>query len=269
MSVPRISAPTLWFLRGIVRGYFRRHFTAVRISNTQRFVDARGPLIVYANHSSWWDPMVCLLLADKLMRGRSHFAPMDAASLDRYAILKHVGIFPVEMKTARGGVQFLRNGEDILAAGGVLWVTPQGRFVDTRQRPLEFKPGLAALARRVAERGGSCTVLPLAIEYPFWDERLPETLLHFGEAVRINADGGSPEQVQTQLIAALETTMQELQAMAFGRNPEPFHTLMGGTVGTGGFYSLGKRLKALFQREPYRPEHASVVRSEPSAGWPK
>ena len=45
----------------------------------------------------------------------------------------------------------------------MLWVTPQGEFVDARTRPLEFKPGLAALAARVARVEGGCTVLPLAI----------------------------------------------------------------------------------------------------------
>ena len=44
---------------------------------------------------------------------------MDAAALERYGILKRVGVFGVEMKTARGAAQFLRTGLAILASGGV------------------------------------------------------------------------------------------------------------------------------------------------------
>ena len=259
MAVPKISAPLLTFFRRVVRRYFRRQFHAVRISGAERFVHDGSPLIVYANHSSWWDPMVSVLLAGRLLPHLNHFAPMDADALERYGLLKHLGIFPVEMKTARGAVQFLRVGEAILASGGVLWVTPQGRFVDSRQRPLEFKPGLAGLARRVAERQGRCTILPLAIEYPFWDERLPETLMHFGAPIRLSGAASSAGEIQASLLAALEEAMAHLQALAITRDASRFHTLLGGNAGAGGFYSLGQRLKALIQRRPYQPEHTSTA----------
>lgn len=258
MSVPAISKPTLIFFRGIVRRYFRRHFHAVRIAGSARAAMTTGPLIIYANHGSWWDPMVCVLLAAKLMPDRKHFAPMDAAALEKYGILKRIGIFPVEMKTARGAVQFLRTGEAILKSGGVLWVTPQGKFCDPRERPLEFKPGMAALAARVAESCGGCTLLPLAIEYPFWDERLPEALLSFAEPVRIEA-GASTESIHLQSLAALEAAMQEMQTRAMARTPAGFETLSHGTLGSGGFYALGQRIKAIATRRPYVAEHTPLA----------
>lgn len=258
MSVPVISKPVLGMFRRIVRRYFRRHFHGVRVLGATRFVRAGAevvePLMVYANHSSWWDPMAAILLAEELMPGREHFAPMDAAALERYGILKWVGIFPVEMKTARGAVQFLRTGAEVLKRSGVLWVTPQGRFEDARVRPLAFKPGLATLAVRVAADSGSCTLLPLAIEYPFWDERLPECLLRFGWPVRVSA-GESVEDVQARLIDALEYSMDELKLVATRRDAGVFWTLAQGGSGVGGFYGLGKRLKALVLRRPYVAEH--------------
>lgn len=267
MSTPNISGPVLRFFRRIVRGYFKRHFHGVRVAGAERFVAAGAadaasgedaPLLVYANHGSWWDPMVSILLAERLMGGRQHYAPMDAAALERYGILKRVGIFPVEMKTARGAVQFLRTGEEIVRGGGVLWVTPQGQFMDARVRPLVFKPGLAALAARVAASTGRCRVMPLAIEYPFWDERLPECLLEFGEAVDV-ITGETADEVQVRLIAALEATMDSLRARSVRRDAVGFESLMDGTLGTGGFYGLGQRLKAMVLRRPYRAEHTPVA----------
>nr|WP_254063684.1 lysophospholipid acyltransferase family protein [Granulicella sp. S190] len=243
----------LRFFRRIVSGYFRRHFHAVRISGASRFTHDGKPLIVYANHTSWWDPMVSILLAEELMAERKHYAPMDAEALERYPILKRLGLFPIEMKTARGAVQFLRTGLAVLASGGVLWVTPQGRFSDPRERPLQFKPGLAALAVRT----GSCNLLPLAIEYPFWDERLPETLLHFGDAVSV-VPGDSEAAIEERLITALEAAMRHLQALAITRRATAFTTLARGTAGTGGFYALWRRMRAGFQPQTYRPEHTVV-----------
>jgi 1-acyl-sn-glycerol-3-phosphate acyltransferase len=257
MNVPRISAPLLRFFRRIVRGYFRRNFHAVRISAAERLADLDGPLIIYANHSSWWDPMVSIFLAHTKLSGRQHYAPMDAQALDRYPILKRLGIFPVQLNTLRGAAQFLRVGELILQKGGVLWVTPQGRFVDNRQRPLEFKPGLATLVRRLVEHSGSCTLIPLAIEYPFWNERLPEALLHVGTAVKFVSPDASTSDIQVQLVQALETAMEELRGLALTRDASKFKALLGGRAGTGGFYALGQRIKALIQRRPYNPEHSA------------
>ena len=260
MSKPAISKPVLTFFRRIVRGYFRRHFHGVRTLHAERFIaagTANQPLILYANHGSWWDPMVCIFLADQLMSQRQHFAPMDAEALERYGILKHVGIFPVEMNTPRGAVQFLRTGEDILRGGGVLWITPQGQFVDSRSRPLEFKPGMSALATRAANSIGSCAILPLAIEYPFWNERLPECLLAFGEVIQV-APGVDATALQSRLVQALEDTMDELKSKAVLRDASEFAELGRGTAGTGGFYALGQRAKAFLLRRPYRAAHTAV-----------
>ncbi len=260
MDTPHISKPVLRFFRHIVRGYFRRHFHAVRISGAEKLsapLSPTGPLVLYANHGSWWDPMVSFLLADRLMPRQNHFAPMDAQALDRYGILKHVGIFPVEMNTGRGAVQFLRTSEVIARTGGVVWITPQGKFVDARVRPLQFKPGLAALAVRIATNVGPCTVQPLAIEYTFWDERLPECLLHLGEPVLV-APGETTEEVEARLILALEGAMDTLKEFALRRESALFQTMAQGTVGAGGFYALGQRIKAIALRRPYQPEHTIV-----------
>ena len=254
MDAPHISKPVLAFFRRIVRGYFRRHFRAVRVSEAQRFSGLpEGPLIVYGNHSSWWDPMVSVLLAQKLMPGRRHYAPMDASALKRYEILKQIGVFGVDMNTVRGAARFLRTGLDILSRGGVLWVTPQGRFVDARERPLVFKPGLAALAARVP---GGCTVLPLAIEYVFWDERLPEALLHFGEPMMVG--GAANEALESRLEVAMLKAMETLRVKAMTRNAAHFTVVQEGRVGIGGFYELGQRMLARVRGRRYQPEHTAL-----------
>jgi 1-acyl-sn-glycerol-3-phosphate acyltransferase len=244
-----ISGTTLRIFRHVVRGYFRRHFRAVSVQHLQALAAVSGPLIVYANHSSWWDPMVSVLLAEEALPGRKHYAPMDAAALAKYPILRRIGIFPVEMSSARGAAMFLRTSQAILESGGVLWITPQGKFADAREA-LVFKPGLGALAVRVPE----VTLVPLAIEYTFWDERLPEALLRLGEPLRVKADANT-EGATAELERALATLMASLKAAAMARDAATFEVLLSGKRGTGGLYGLARRLRAWVTRKPIQLDH--------------
>jgi 1-acyl-sn-glycerol-3-phosphate acyltransferase len=233
----------------------RRHFRAVMMQHGERFSQAQGPLVVYANHSSWWDPMISVLLAEQLLPTRMHYAPMDATSLAKYPILRKLGIFPVEIESARGAAQFLRTSETVLANGDVLWITPQGRFSDPRE-PLQFKPGLSALATRVS----GIALLPLAIEYNFWNERLPEVLMRFGEPVLVqpNSDVATTTSVLEQ---ALAVVMGDLRAAVIARDPSAFDVLLEGRRGTGGIYGLTRRLRAMFSRHPTEADHTSRAQS--------
>ena len=241
-EMPLISPLTLRFFRRVVRRYFRQHFRAVGAQGTARLRSLTGPIVIYGNHSSWWDPMIVVLLGEKLLPERRHYAPMDAQALEQYPILKKLGIFPVEMATTRGAVNFLSTAETILNEGGVLWVTPQGRFADPRDFPLSFKPGLGALALRMP----GVPFVPLALEYPFWNERLPESLLHFGAPVHVTPEqptAGATRELET----ALTASMMELQTAAMARDPSAFETILNGNRGTGGAYGLIRRATALLQ----------------------
>lgn len=250
-QVPAISHLTLRFFRHIVRRYFRRHFRAVLAQHAERLARARGPLIVYGNHSSWWDPMLIVLLGELLLPQRNHYAPIDAEALKKYPVLRKLGIFPVEMGSARGAAQFLRTAEAILRSGGVLWLTPQGRFADPREFPLAFKPGLAALALRLPE----IPLLPLAVEYTFWDERLPETLIHMGEQLQIEPTMNTAQATQI-LESALGDSMYVLQQATIRRDASQFTELLSGSRGTGGAYALIRRIQAVVKGRPLDPDHS-------------
>lgn len=196
------------------------------------------PLVVYGNHSSWWDPMLAVFLARHFLPHRQHYTPTSAATLRRYPILGKIGLFPTESHSAAGIAHFLRTSEAILKQGSVLWIRPQGRFADTREHPLRFTPLLALLAQRMP----GLTLLPFATEFTYWDERLPEALVRFGDPVMIG-DNHAPDAVTHELERALATTMLELQHASTLRDASQFHTLLTGTRGTGGAYGALQRLR--------------------------
>jgi 1-acyl-sn-glycerol-3-phosphate acyltransferase len=222
MDDPKISPFVLWFFRLIVRVWFQFHFTSVLALNTEPFTHAAAttPLIIYGNHSSWWDPMIAVLLAAKLMPKRSHYAPIDETSLAENGILGKIGIFPIDIRSSRGARQFLQAAMNILHREGVLWITPQGRFADTRESVLAFKPGLASVASRL----GGCTLVPLATEYTFWNERRPRALFHFGEPIQV-PQGVSKPTLNLQLEQALQQTMEQLKTQSLTRDPANFTRL--------------------------------------------
>ena len=199
--------------------------------------------------------MVAILLAERYLSYRNHYAAMDAAALERYPILRRVGIFGVESSTTRGALQFVKMGLEVLKAKGVLWITPQGRFADVRERPIIFKPGLAGLGRRVP---GGCVAIPLAIEYVFWNERLPEVLLHFGEPVHISdASAQISENFDRRMNESLRQAMDELAAKSVARDSSNFETILTGRVGVGGFYEIGQRFWARLAGRTYTAAHTT------------
>jgi 1-acyl-sn-glycerol-3-phosphate acyltransferase len=239
--------------------YIGRHFHALRLAHSSRFPIEPGPLIVYLNHASWWDPLTCIVISRHFLPAAFHYAPMEAAALKHYGLLSKLGLFAVESGTPRGAAQFLRAADEVLSTpNSILWITPEGRFTDMRSRPAIFRPGLAALVARL----GACTLLPLAIEYTFWDEPLPEILASCGQAIKV-ADGRlhSATEWNDRLTVAMATTQDELAALAAVRDPALFTTILSGRVGVGGVYELWKRLCARLSGRPYQGSHGGIHRS--------
>jgi 1-acyl-sn-glycerol-3-phosphate acyltransferase len=255
----RPSRSMLSFFGSYLHWYIGRHFRALRLAHSSRFPIGTGPLIVYLNHASWWDPLTCIVISRHVLPASCHYAPMEAAALKQYAILGKLGLFAIESGTPRGAAQFLRAGQEILSTpNAVLWMTPEGCFTDMRTRPAIFRPGLAALVAR----SGGCTLLPLAIEYTFWDERLPEILVSCGQAIEVSEGRQHSATEWNNLMAtAMTATQDELAALAALRDPALFTTILTGRVGVGGVYESWKRLRARLSGRVYQGSHRSIRRS--------
>ena len=255
-ALPKISARLRAGFLLYCRRHVRRHFHAVRVALDGLPGElGNGSAVVYLNHASWWDPLIAMLLAEEFFPGRQSFAPMEAAALAKYRIFGKLGLFPVETGTARGAREFLRVSSAVLAEPRqMLWVTPQARFADVRERPFRFGRGVARLWSRFPET----TFLPLAIEYTHWTERLPEVLVRFGPPERgasMEFSGASLARTNHHLEHTLRRTMDALAADAMSRDGARFRTLVKGGAGASGIYDLGRRVKAFWGGEKFQAEH--------------
>ncbi len=254
--LPSISPLLLRWFTWYCRGYLRRHFHSLRVALSGLPPDATGyPVVVYTNHASWWDPLVGLVMKNACFPQRNLYAPIDAAMLQRYRMFARLGFYGVEQGTRHGAVQFLRTSEQILQhPNHLLAMTPQSRFADVRERPLRFQSGLGHLAKRVED----VIFVPMATEYVFWEERLPEILIRFGEPVLINTTtrrGQGVEALSAQLERQLAATLDYLSVEVQRRDASDFRTILRGEAGQGGAYDLWRKLKAKVRGEAFVKEH--------------
>ena len=252
-----VPQPWPWAVRGF-RGYARRyvakHFHALRLARATLPDLGDGPVLLVLNHPSWWDPLIATVLSG-CWPERTHFAPMDAAALERYGIFRRLGMYGVAAGTLRGAATFLHVGNAILARpDALLWVTAQGRFADVRERPAGLLPGVGRLAATMTHG----VVVPLALEYTFWNERLPEALVRFGPPVAVTEYPGRTPAAWTQHIATcLEETQDALATAARRRDPAAFTTVVGGQAGVAGVYGRWQRLAAWWRGRPFQAEHGT------------
>ncbi|MBU6413887.1 MAG: lysophospholipid acyltransferase family protein [Planctomycetes bacterium] len=238
---PRIAPVFTWYVTAkLIPGRFH----AVRIVTdtldaARSVADLSQPLLVVMNHQSWWDPMIGLALASTLWPARRGIAPMDATQLQKFQILRKIGIFGIHPDNPASMAAMLEFVDQRFAALSkpTLMLTPQGQFVDVRL-PIEIRPGVSALAARFP----TCRVVSVAIEYTFWLDQKPEVLIRFQSVP-------TPDPVSTTawhraLTQVMTANSSALAALVQARDAAPFTTLIGGSgSGTNPFYNLWNRLR--------------------------
>jgi len=246
-GMPKIS-PWLnrWFAAYSKR-YLRKNFNAIRLLRSPSLPLPNGrPVVFFLNHASWWDPLVALFLNRHVFQGYNAYGPIDADALNRYAFLKKLGFFPVERDSLHGAKQFLGYSRKILSKpDSGLWLTPQGKFSDIRERPVQFEKGIGHLGKLPMKP----LFIPVAIEYVWWFERAPEILISIGDPF----DAEDTQQCELSL-----TMLQdELSAASMTRDFDLFTVLLDGKKGVGGFYDGWRRWKARFQGKSFSADHHS------------
>jgi len=240
LHAPRLFRAFGWYQRW----FFWRNFHAVRIARCDLpDAPANRPLVIYTNHPSWWDPALFMLVSNIFLQDRAGFGPMEAEALERYKLFRRLGVYGIDTATRHGAARFMSISLRILSKPGTaLWITAEGHFTDARVRPVRLRPGLAHLVRRVP----NAVIVPLAVEYTFWNERKPEALLRFGRAIDIGDGRQHSVAAWNELMEQrLTETMDALARDAISRDPGLFREVIRGRAGVGGIYDVWRRMAAM------------------------
>ena len=263
-SFPTPPPVAAWFQGGFhafVRPYLRRHFHSVSLCNNGEStanVPPDEPLIVYANHPSWWDPLIAHFVNKEIFDGRQFYAPIDASALAQYKVFAKLGFYGVDMGSISGSAAFLKTSLGILNHGGTaLWITPEGRFSDCRDHTAPLMPGLAHLCTKL-DRG---RVVPMVMEYVFWEERLPECLVRFGSPMVIADRRHLTKPQWTELLTQrLRDNQSRLAQDSISRDGSRFSPILRGGAGAGGVYDSFRRMGAWVTGQKFRPAHGEKLK---------
>ena len=245
-----------WYSKGMIR----KCFTSFGINGTERVrsITETQPLIVYANHASWWDPIVAMLARKEAMPMRTLYAPIDSEMLENYAVLKKMGFYGVKLESYAGAQQFLVHSKTILERPNAsIWITPEGKFCDVRDHTQSLMPGMAHLASRVP--GIAC--VPLAIEYPFWDDSRPHIFCMFGKPVEMSPNEAKDKEAwSTVLTRALRKTQADLAANVMLRDPKAFEYIVESRAKKLGWYDHARSMTAWIRGKEFDPRHSHAMK---------
>ncbi|MEM7476027.1 MAG: lysophospholipid acyltransferase family protein [Planctomycetota bacterium] len=249
-SLPPVSKQLTGGFRIFNRRYLRKHFHAIAFSAEQeetRHISESDSVVVYANHASWWDPLLAIFLAESLLPKHGMYAPIDAEAFEKYKIFGKMGFYPIAQNSLQGAKDFLRVSRSILSQPATsVWVTPEGRFADARDHDAELMPGLAHLgyaiqnARKDEMEENEPSVnapvvwfVPTAIEYVFWEEKKPEILVRFGQAIRSDTIQLENKAAWAKALTEnLRQAQRDLAQLSIARDTESFELLLRSKSGT-------------------------------------
>jgi hypothetical protein len=251
-ALPPRSERLFRLFRWYARRYAAKHLHAVRVAKWGGPPKFDCPAVLVMNHPSWWDPLIAYILSG-LLADRIHWGVIEAAALRQYRFLGRAGLFGVDTGSPGGAATFLKTAQTILGnPRATLWITGQGRFADVRERPIGLRSGVGHLAARAPE----ITIVPLAIEMTFWDQRTPEALTAFGRGLNCADHLDWPPRDWTAAIESeLESVQGSLARDAISRDASRFEIVVQGRAGVGGVYDTWRRLAAWWRGERFHSDH--------------
>lgn len=199
-SPPALGAFELFF-----RPWMRRRLGAIRLAGLPRELDGARPLLLVANHVSWWDGFA-LREAQRLLRPRApvHFVMLEA-ELARHSFLQRIGAIGIDPGSPPSVARAARELEIRVRErpDSVVLFFPQGRIWPSFRRPLGFRRGVEWFARRLAP----ATVLPLGIHVEPLAGIAPTVWVSAAAPVRVPEGDASAEALQAAVEGELDRVL--------------------------------------------------------------
>lgn len=192
------------------KNLLKRRFNSFRVSGLECMIkyDFTFPLIIYCNHSSWWDGLVAFQISYKA--GLNSFVMMEEKNLKRFFLFRKLGAFSVNREKPREALKSLNYAADLLRlqTDSVIWIFPQGEIISNDSRPIHFYTGLTNLLKKI----GQCSVISLSIRYEFLGNYKPDIFVKIGQPEIIQFEKEFDTKIMTRIFAKkMEIRLDELK----------------------------------------------------------
>jgi len=169
-----IDAVLYVYFRWLARRAF--HTIAGRGLEVLRNLPDDRPVIIFCNHTNWWDAVMIYLLTRE-MKHKACYCMMEEKQLTHYKFFSWLGAFSVDLSSPIRSAAALRYAQRLLQVNETaIFIFPQGRIC-RRNEMIEVKPGTEYLAKSAPR----ATLVPLAMNYEFFREDRPNALIEVGQ----------------------------------------------------------------------------------------
>jgi chlorobactene lauroyltransferase len=215
-----------WLIESSLRKHFDRVFLRMRSERTAE--QSALPMIMCANHSSWWDGYIAMLI--ERTQGFDAYLMMEEAQLRRYFFFSWAGCFSVDRQNTRSALQSLQYAARLVKKGPerFIWLFPQGEIYPNDKRPLVFFTGAAYLARMTTP----VLLYPVATRIEYLAEQRPDLFISVGEPLLIKEEDvrarGFLKQCTKQLEDLVTLELDQLRNDVIDSNFSSFTQIMHG-----------------------------------------
>ena len=147
------------------------------------------PLIMFGNHSAWWDAHLAMVLNEECWH-TDGYVMVEDTQLSRYRFFRWCGAFSVNRHDPRSALESINYAVQRLieAPRRSLLIFPQGEILANDIRPLVFYQGAGRITSKVAAQAGACALYPIALRYEFIGEQKPDAFISVGPPIIIRRD---------------------------------------------------------------------------------
>lgn len=136
-----INPLILWYSDLIIRIRFKK------VVLNGEFPDKKLPVLLVANHISWWDGFWAAYLNKKVFGRKLHFMMLEK-QLQKYTLFKYAGGFSVN-KNSRNLSESVAYATELLKdPGNVVLLFPQGKIQSMHIKSFKFEKGLEHILKR-------------------------------------------------------------------------------------------------------------------------
>jgi len=152
-----------------------RHFGRIELKND--FDDRDFPVLLLANHMSWWDGFFAMFLNVKILKRKFHFMMLEE-QLKRFSFFNQTGGYSIRKKS-RDAVESINYTAELLRDhANMVLLFPQGKIESIYKTSFQFESGIG---RIIEKSGGAIHLLFMANLIDYFSDRKPGLFIYVSE----------------------------------------------------------------------------------------
>lgn len=163
------------FFRFYSRWIIRKHFGLIEVES--KFREGNLPVLLIANHFSWWDGFIPFFWNNYFLKRKFHFMMLEE-QLRKFTFFRRLGGFSVR-KNNRSILESIEYAAQLLRdKRNAVLVFPQGKIETSYKTAFNFESGIAKIIRKATQ---PIQILFMANLVDYFSERKPGLFIYISE----------------------------------------------------------------------------------------